>query len=245
MSNIIKLSVYEFINVVKTRGFLYAMLIGALYISLWIFISPKSFSSYNYQFEFFRVINFIILYYSCAVLGKEFTYGTSNILFTGALTRTQVLLEKIFVILKFGLFFWLCSRFIEIIVQLRIYGKLDIAVLIGKITIFSLIIYLLISFVIGSFGLLISIAMRKFTSTLIITLSVFGVLQHFIPIFIELRTKEHLTLTEQIITKTPNYTIFSWVQFWDISAIQVLTMLLWGFLFFITSYMVINKRSLR
>ncbi len=245
MNNIIKLSVYNFKNVAKTNGFILSFAASIFYVLLWIYLKPKAFIVVDYQFEFFRVVNFIILYYSCAALGKEIVYGTSKILFTAPLSRTSVIIEKLLVIFLFGLLYWLCSRILEIAAILRITKKLDMGSIFSLSSVKSLAIYMIISFVLGSFCLMVTVLTLNFNSTLVLSVGVFGILQFFIPLFYNLRFNSGLTLAEQIITLTPNYIMFCWLEFWNISVKETTIMMLWGSLFLTISLFSINRRSIK
>lgn len=245
MSNIFKLSFFNFKSIVKTRGFICSLVIAVLYIAMWIYLKPKDFTIKDYQFEFFRVINFILLYFSCVALGKEFEYGTAKILFTSTLSRTSIQIHKLLVILQIGLLYWLCSRIIDIVIKFRISKNLEISSFVNLNLLNSFVIFLIISFVIGSFCLMISIIVLNFNTSLVFAIGYFGVLQFFVPLFYGLSVKPSLTMMEKIITITPNYIIFYWVEFWSIKPNDIFVMVLWGCLFFITSLLFINKRNIK
>lgn len=245
MSDVIKLSLFEFRKNISSRSFLFSFLIVIFYSAIWIGIKPKQFMNIDYQFEFFRVLNFVILYYACSALGKEFSYGTSKIIFTGFLTRTQILVQKLLVIVQIGIFYWICSRLLEIIIILRKDGKFDFWQIINVSSLQALMIFLLVSFTVGTLCLLASIVTLKFNSTLIIAISIFGVFQYFMPLFYRLRDKTNLTVIEMILTKTPNYILYCWTEFWNLRIDEIIVMIVWGGLFLVSSIVLIKKRSIR
>ena len=95
MSNIIKLANRDFRNIIKNKGFWISFSIALFFVLIWLHRKPKTFQAENYQFEFFRVVLFIIIYYSSVMLSKEFKFGTVKNLFTGAFTRVEILVEKL------------------------------------------------------------------------------------------------------------------------------------------------------
>lgn len=245
MSKIIRLVKNDFKNVLRSKGFCLAFLLTFMYISIWIVRSPKSFSAEDYQFEFFRVVNFIIIYYSSTLLGSEFKLGTAKILFSGILTHIQVVIEKLFVTLMIGAFFWMCSRILNVFVLYRLNGYLDISYIFNINTFNSLIIYLVISFVIGSFCLFTTVVTRNLIGTLVAAVSIFGILQYFTPIFVLLNSEEYyLSIAAKIINKLPNYIIFNWVESWMFTNMQIVYLAIYGSVFLIFSFFIIDRRSI-
>lgn len=244
MRNVIRLTNIDFKNIIKTKGFWISVLIALFYVSIWISRKPKSFSAENYQFEFFRVVLFILIYYSSAILSKEFKFGTAKALFTGTFTRVEILIEKLLVIMELGVFFGLFSRLLNIAVIYRITGSVKMSDILNENIFYTIIIYLLISLVIGSFGLLISVITGSQNSSLVYNFILFGVFQYFMPLFMILNSKDSLSILDKVITKLPNYIIFTWAEFWQFTNMEVLAMLIYGSLFFIPSIFLISRKNL-
>ena len=245
MNNIIKLAFIDFKNIIKTKSFWVSCLISLLYISIWIIRKPKSFTEATYQYEFFRVVLFIFIYYSSVLLAREFSLGTSKALFTGAFSRLEIIAEKLIVFLLLGLSFGLLSRMLHIVFVYQVEGSITLPEVVSINTLQALVIYVLISFVIGSFGLFIASATASFRNTLIFNMNVFGVIQYFVPLFIFMNFQENLSIVQKAISKLPQYITFQWTTFWQFNTLEILTMLLWGSIFLIPAFFIINRRSLR
>lgn len=244
MSNVIRLANRDFRNIIKTKGFWISVLVALFYVLLWIHRKPKSFLPENYQFEFFRVVLFIIIYYSSVMLSKEFKFGTAKILFTGIFTRVEILSEKLLVIMKLGLFLGIISRLLNIVIIYNLTGTISMSDIFNENTIYALIIYLIISLVIGSFGLLITLITKSQNSTLVYNFLFFAVFQYFMPLFIMLNSKKSLSIIDEIITKLPNYLIYTWVEMWQFTNVELIAMLAYGSIFLIPSIFIISKKSL-
>ena len=245
MNKIIFLVYRDLKNIIKTKGFWSGFLISLLYISIWIICKPKSFNELTYQYEYFRIVLFIFIYYSSVLLSREFSLGTSKTLFTGAFGRLEIIWEKIIVFLHIGLMFAIFSRLLGLFFSYWVNGYVNFSELFSIRTIQAILIYLLISFVIGSFGLLMASITTSFRRTLVINVNVFGIIQYFIPIFIFMNFQDKVNVVFQIVTKIPQYIILDWTARWTINGIESLTMLLWGSIFLISTLTIINRRSLR
>lgn len=245
MSNIIKLANRDFRNIIKNKGFWISFSIALFYVLIWLHRKPKTFQAENYQFEFFRVVLFIIIYYSSVMLSKEFKFGTVKNLFTGAFTRVEILVEKLLVVMQLGLFLGIISRLLNIAIIYYLTGTISMSDIINENTVYSLIIYLIISLVIGSFALLITLITKNQNATLIYTFLFFAVFQYFMPLFIMINSQKNLSIIDEIITKLPNYVIYTWAEIWQFTGLELIVMFAYVVIFFIPSIFIISKKSLR
>jgi len=245
LNNIMKLSFIDFKNIIKTKGFWISCLVSLLYISIWIIRKPESFTEATYQYEFFRIVLFIFIYYSSVLLAKEFSLGTSKTLFTGTFSRLEIVVEKLLVFLQLGLFFGIFSRLLHVIFVYQVNGAVTLPEVLNIDTLQAIIIYVFISFVIGSFGLFAASITISFKNTLIFNMNVFGVIQYFVPLFIFMNFEENLSIVHSAISRLPQYITFQWTTFWQFNALEILTMTIWGSMFLIPTFFIINRRNLR
>ncbi len=245
MNNIIKLAFIDFKNIIKTKSFWIGCLLSLLYISIWIVRKPDSFSETTYQYEFFKAVLFVFIYYSSVLLAKEFSLGTSKTLFTGTFSRFEIVVEKLLVFLQIGLFFGILSRLLHVIFVYQVNGAVTLPEVFNINTLQAIIIYVFISFVIGSFGLFAASITVSFKNTLIFNINIFGVIQYLVPLFIFMNIEENLGIVHSVISKLPQYITFQWTTFWHFNVWEILTMIIWGNVFLIPALLIIDRRSLR
>ncbi|WAM33126.1 ABC transporter permease [Caldicellulosiruptor morganii] len=250
MNKIVALATRDFFYTIKSKGFLISVFLAMFYISLWLIYKPKFFVLEDYQYELFRFIQFIFIYLSSMLLGKEFKYRTSTVLFTGVFTRTEIILEKMLVMLQLSFLLWLISRLLNPLISLRINSTLKLSEIWKIKDLNALVIYLCVAFLICVFALFISVISFNHITTIFSVLTLFGFIQYIslyptFKIHSKILSGNNLSTAERIFTYFPNYIIGIWSGTWKFEKNELFLMLLYGLIFLVFSIVILNKRDIR
>ncbi|MGX7420533.1 ABC transporter permease [Carnobacterium gallinarum] len=198
-----KLSVLEFKKITLEVG-LYIGILCAILASCamgWMAVTTEYFGLVN-VFGFFAMIGeLILIFYGARVLGSEFQYKTSTTIFTKGISRTKVVLAKLFCMGLLGGMLGLVSSIVGLIFQVFLLKESNFldALLPFMINIAT---YVMIAILIGSFGILMSILTLGPVASFILTFVAFKVLPNFIGL-----VAMKLTLIEKIVEYIPFYTM--------------------------------------
>lgn len=115
-------------NIVVSKVFLIGCMTCIVYSLLWILVvSPSSFLLVDYMEEVERLIVIFAIYASSLVLQNDITSNVTKVLFTGTLTRTQVMLSKLLTLIGLGLVFFMLAKLIYVIMYLFKFRSISVS----------------------------------------------------------------------------------------------------------------------
>ncbi|RCX19467.1 ABC-2 family transporter [Anaerobacterium chartisolvens] len=243
--NIFPLVKIEFINTFRPVLIKTAFVVSVIYVLFWLKAGPASFEVKDYLSQYFSVIRFAIILASVFILGREFKNGTYKYTFTGCFSRMSILFSKIIAIAGLGFICWLLQVLIKIIIVLWT-GKGTLYNDIFNYELFStLIIYVAVAALIGSFSILVTSISFSLKATMIYTLLLFGIIQFYAPIFIiGIEKAENIPFWFELIKISPTYIIFDWNDTFKFQIIQLIFMLIYIILFLGFSILILKKKDL-
>ncbi|WP_250672963.1 hypothetical protein LZ906_016195 (plasmid) [Paraclostridium ghonii] len=243
MNKTLKLSWLTFKNVVLSPSSIFSIIISFGYSFLWIFIvRSKSFSVVDFTSEYFRFLYIIILYFSFKIMGEDVKNNAIKTLFTGNLTRVQVVNTKIISLVLIGVFFSILGEINNLIVVLA-FNKFGILELL-KINHISFIISIIsVTFTMGTLCLLIYSFNLKSKISSTITIIVLSVLNFYTAAIVTGVDYNFIKITNgiKIFMKTPIYMTTKSIGYFQVES---LLYLLWGFLFYLGFMIIMKKREI-
>lgn len=243
MNKVLNLAFNDFKYTVTSRGFLYAIATSICFLGMWLVYRPQAFDIPSYQAELFKLLYMVLIYYCSKSLSGDFESGTYKTLFTSIYSRNQVLISKLLVNLQMAFLFWIFVQLLNPIIGFVINQHYSIGKFFSVDTLNSLLIFLCIGFVIGSYTLLLTTITFSLLNTFITALPTIWFFYFVTPILFSI--KEHLTGLWSIIEYIPFYVIGLGVLKGSLSIDQFMQLFLWGIVFFITSLIVINRRDIK
>ncbi|QAA35339.1 ABC transporter permease [Clostridium manihotivorum] len=182
--------------------------------------------------NFLMLIPYLILVLSSYSLNQEFSNHTDKVIFTGVFTRSEVLASKLLSLIFTSLISFLFYEVLEVIT-----GSFEV-----KLIIPHLLTFIIYSFVISSFILMVS----TMTSNFIVT-GVIGYVLYFdliLALFSNALESTNSELMRKVIPELPFYIANTGFVRGSYSLHQGLVMLMWGLLFFVISCVIINKKAI-
>lgn len=244
MNKTLKLSWLTFKNVVLSPSSIFSIIIGFGYSFLWIFlVRPTSFLVVDFTSQYFRFLYIVILYFCFKIIGEDVKNNAIKTLFTGNLTRVQVVNTKIISLLLIGVFFSILGEINNLIVSLVFNNKFGILAFL-KINHLNFIVSIIsITFTMGTLCLLINSFNLKSKITSTITIIVLSVLNFYTAAIVTCVNCNVLEITNglKIFMNTPIYmTTESIMDFQVVNSFY----LLWGFLFYLGFMIIMKKREI-
>lgn len=239
-NNLWRLVIHNVFILLRNWGVLCCQVVAMIFVIALIARAPVSFGLTDYTSQFFSVAKFALIMCAVFLLGKEFSNNTYKYLFTGKYSVSSILLVKTLVMAVIGIAFWLMNYSILFTAALRARTTIPSAVVIN-----SLIIYIVISILIGSFSNMVMIVSKKVSTSAMWTLLTFGLVQHMAPIFIiraEMQSQPPLWL--EVIKVSPIYIIFDWMEMVDFSTFQMALMTVYTVLFIAITYFELNRKDM-
>lgn len=244
MNKTLKISWLTFKNVVLSPSSIFSIIISFGYSFLWIFlVRPKSYLVVDFTSEYFRFLYIVILYFCFKIIGEDVKNNAIKTLFTGNLTRVQVVNTKIISLLLIGVFFSILGEINNLIVALVLNNKFGILALL-KINHISFIISIIsITFTMGTLCLLIYSFNLKSKISSTITIIVLSVLNFYTAVIVTGVDGKFIEITNgiKIFMNTPIYMTTKSIM--DFQVVN-LFYLLWGFLFYLGFMIIMKKREI-
>lgn len=244
MNKTLKLSWLTFKNVVLSPSSIFSIIISFGYSFLWIFmVRPKSYLVVDFTGEYFRFLYVVILYFCFKIMGEDVKNNAIKTLFTGNLTRVQVVNTKIISLLLIGVFFSILGEINNLIVALVLNNKFGMLAFL-KINHLSFIMSIIsVTFTMGTLCLLIySVNLKsKISSTL--TIIVLSVINFYTSVIVTGVNCNFIQISNgiKIFMKTPIYMTTKSIMFFQIES---LLYFLWGFLFYLGFMIIMKKREI-
>ncbi len=244
-SRILKLAFLDVKMMMKSIIFLCGIGAAVIFLVLWMIRKPLSFNTDSYMYMFFEVMKYIFIINGVMILGKDYKNGTYKYMFTGALTRSQVIFEKILALIMFGVACGMIQTLARVVISIRLNQGINWSDLFAVNILFELWLYIVFALLTGAFSIMMLIITKKVKITFVSTLTLFGIIQYFSGLFIVLATRSvALPTWAKSIFYTPTYIIWKWMQQSTPTMGQNILMLIYITLMFAVAIIVINKKDM-
>lgn len=227
------------------KGIGLGIIFSLLYIAAWLTRNPKSFTPDFYQYEFFKVNHIVMLFMACQILVTDFVHGCVKTLYTGAMSRIEVLFSKILTLVELSMILWLVSRVVYVVSLIRLNKEVTLKSLMTVSQVSSLVIYMLTAVLIGSaMAVVVSLFQKQKTSFVIGFLGL-SMMQYFLPLFIYSNLFETVSGLQSALYYTPNYILLEWSTKWQLTLKEFSIFTAWIVVAGILANWIIEKRSIR
>lgn len=243
MNKVLNLAFNDFKYTVTSKGFLSAIATGLVFLGMWLVYRPQAFDVPAYQAELFKVLYMVLIYYCSKSLAGDFESGTYKTLFTSIYSRNQVLFSKLLMNLQIAVLIWILVQLLNPIIGFIINQKYSMEKFFSINTLNSLLIFICIGFVIGSYTLLLTTITFSLLNTFITAFPTIWFFYFFTPVIFSV--EEQLTGIWPIIKYIPFYTIGVGIFKESLSVGQLIQLFIWGIVFLITAIIVINRRDIK
>ncbi|EJR73610.1 ABC transporter permease [Bacillus cereus] len=243
MNKVLNLAFNDFKYTVTSKGFLSAIATGLVFLGMWLVYRPQAFDVPAYQAELFKVLYMVLIYYCSKSLSGDFESGTYKTLFTSIYSRNQVLFSKLLMNLQIAVLIWILVQLLNPIIGFIINQKYGMEKFFSIDTLNSLLIFICIGFVIGSYTLLLTTITFSLLNTFITAFPTIWFFYFFTPLIFSV--EEQLTGIWSIIKYIPFYTIGVGIFKESLSVGQLIQLFIWGIVFLITSIVIINRRDIK
>lgn len=243
MANLLRLSALEFRYILKARELWISIAIVIAYtLSLYIYSlnsnHPKTINTY------YQIINdlsfYIFIIIPSLILSKDYTYKTSRILYTGAFSRFEVVLSKLFTVLIFYLFFSIVHRLGANILWMINQNTFSIETLLNELPI-TLVVYLNIGLFTCLLAFLITLITYSRMATLIVMFSLFIIEKYLRGIILLIFPNNYI---KQIFNHNPIAISIESLQYNTITLMDFFIVLFSSFLIGITTMVVLQKKEI-
>ncbi|WP_160672016.1 ABC transporter permease [Clostridium sp. C8-1-8] len=235
MERVLNYSILEIKKKKFMRDLFFSMIGFTVFAFLMYFITvnlAKTGDSRDIPRNFLMLIPYLILVLSSYSLNQEFSNHTDKVIFTGVFTRNEVLLSKLLSLIFTSLVSFIFYEVLEIIT-----GSFEV-----KLIIPHLLTFIIYSFGISSFTLMIS----AMTSNFIVT-GVIGYVLYFdliLALFSNALESTNNEIIRKIVLELPFYIASTGFIRGNYSLHQGLVMIMWSLLFFVISCVIINKKAI-
>lgn len=245
MNNIFNLAKEELNNTLKLPLIKAAFAITLIYMLFWIKVNPSSFKVESYLYQYFLVVKFVIIIASVYILGGDFKNDTYKYVFTGCFSKKSIIASKIIAMVGLGIMCWIFQVLLKTVIIVWINKAFQFNYIFNYELISTLIIYILVTTLIGSFSILITSASFKLSITMIFTLLLFGIIQFYAPFpIIAIEKSANIPFWFEIIKTFPTYIIFDWSDTLRFHINQLIYMIIYIFLCLWGSIFILNKKDL-
>lgn len=246
MLRLMKLSLFNVKNVIRSRKFMLFIIAAFAYSMLWIFmVHPKAYDLPAYGFEFSRFLYVGMLYASTLILQNDMKANTVKTLFSGVFTRTEVMISKAIALVMLGISFSLIVEANNLFTALILHEKIGISGFLGINHFQVFITYVGITFSMGwMLILLVSIVFSEKKGILAWILLMGTVNFYNSGLIVLISRKPEVAQKVSAYLKTPFY-MASDLMMGNFAAKEALMITAYGMMFFILSAFIMNKREIK
>lgn len=242
---ILKLAFMDVKMMVQSIKFAGGIAAAVLFLSLWIIRRPEAFDTDTYMSMFFEVMKYVLLINSIMALGTHYKNGTYKYLFSGMLTRKQIMYEKLLAVILLALVCGLIQTVTRTAVSVILNEGFKMNDLFSVNILCEIWLYVIFALLTGSYGLMLLSITGRVKTAFVSGIAIFGIIQYYSAAYMTLLSgMETLTVWQKAIFFTPNYIIWSWMQQEIPSLIQNTTMTGYILMMFIIGRIAISKRDL-
>lgn len=221
------------------------ILLSLCYMAAWLSRSPKSFTVDYYQYELFKVNHIIMLFMACQMLVLDYVHGCVKVLYTGAMSRIEVLSSKFLGMIELSIILWIVSRVVYVISLFKLKMDINLGVLFNVAFASSLIVYMLAAMLISaSIAVVVSLTQNQ-KATFVIGFLGLSAMQYFMPLFVYSNLFEKATGLKALLYYTPNYVLLEWTTNWKMTISGLVIFSVWIILVSLLAKWLTDKRSIR
>lgn len=242
MLQVVNLSFLESKKIFKRRGIYIGIFLCILFasaIGYQAMLTPKNFGITHVNAFFASIATIVLFIYSAKTLGDEFDFKTSTQIFTSKVSRVKMIFAKLLSILTIGVILALANTVVSSIFKVALNQSLTLNVLINDLWV-NLYIYLIYSFVVGSFTLIISSICLTSISGIIGSIGAFMLG----PSVISLISSKAPSL-DWITNRIPFYAADRMISSRVYGTYEVISLIVSGIIFITISCIIISKKDLR
>lgn len=246
MSRLLTISYLNVKNAVRSKKFLLGIVAAFAYSMLWILIvHPPKYGLDGYDFEFGRLLYLIMLYEAVSVLRNDIKFNTTKAVFTGIYSRIEIMISKGISLILFGFVFYILVEINNILASIILYKKIGIAGFLAFNHLHLLIIYVAITFTMGSLMLLIASIMFNESKSILFFIVFLSMINFYTAGITTLVMRNpEIAPKLSVFMKTPFYNVVMLTQ-GEFSFQAVLINVLWAVIFFLSSTLIINIREIK
>lgn len=242
MLQVVNLSVLESRKIFKRRGIYIGLLLSILFASAIGYqatLTPKTFNIRHVNAFFANVATILLFIYSAKALGDEFDLKTSTQVFTSKVSRLKIVISKLLSILVLGVILGIVNTVVSSVFKVALHDSLTLNVVLNDLWI-NLYLYLIYSFVIGSFAFII---------TSIYLTSISGIVGNFVgfmilPNVIALISAKVPSL-DWITNRIPFYAADNMISNRVYGPYEIMSLIVSGIIFITIAAIVVAKKDLR
>lgn len=242
MNRIIKLSLLEYKKVMQRPGIYIGMILATLY-SLAIAIQavryPQAFQAKHVYAFYASIAGIVVFVYAAKSLGEEFKFRTSTALFTNSFPRGHIVFSKLIGLCLVGITLAILNSTIVTISKVFLHNDLTI-LSVSWDFLRVCFIYIVYTFCVGSFGLLISSISFSTTVSLIVCIASFWFFSSTVDLIVQKFEKIQL-----IAKAIPFYSASPTLTYFSFGKIEISSLIISGVIFTALSIFILNKRDLR
>lgn len=227
------------------KGIGIGILFSLVYIGAWLSRQPKSFTPAFYQYELFKVNHIVLLFMACQILVNDFVHGCVKTLYTGAMSRLEVLSSKVLTLVELAVLLWLVSRGVYVFSLIRLKKGITLETLMLSQHITSLFIYVLTALLIGSAMAVVVSLFQKQKMAFVVGFLGLSIMQYFMPLFIYSNLFGQVPGLQSLLYLTPNYILLEWTTKWHLAPKEFGIFVIWIAAAGLLANWIVEKRSIR
>lgn len=239
---LLKIATYELkknkISIILT------LLFSLFLITLFWRRNPKNYTMEWFQYYYFLGAHLGTLVVTTRIFAEDFKCGAIKVLFTGAYTRFEIFLLRLFTISIIAFVFFLGSQVVSIGSIIRLYGTFKLSILLEYLP-NILYIYILVSLLIGAYIGFMTYLFQEQKKVYIATVLLPMVMHYFLPFILFLSTLNNNGFLIKIIDVLPTKILINWSTSWSVTQNELITFIIWIMLFVLGVWFSIRKKLLK
>lgn len=242
MLQVVNLSVLESRKIFKRRGIYIGLLLSILFasaIGYQAMLTPKTFNIRHVNAFFASVATIIIFIYSAKALGDEFDLKTSTQVFTSKVSRVKIVLSKLLSILVVGAILGVLNTVVSTVFKVALHDSVTLNVVLSDLWT-NLYLYLIYSFVVGSFAFIISAIYLTSISGIVANFVGFMILPNVISLI-----SSKMPSLDWITNRIPFYAADNMISSRVYGPYEIISLIVSGIIFITIAAIIVAKKDLR
>lgn len=210
------------------------------------FFWKRGTSNYNvgvFSYYFFGMNYLGMLYIISRIYIDDFQTGAIKNLYVATGSVRKILIRRLFSSMAIGLVFFLVSQ-VNVIISYNKLGNEFELYGFFKTSVNMMVIYLFVAILMASYVGLISYAISKCQMAYITAILPPLLLHYFLPFILFLTKSSTNSYWRKIIEYLPNSFIIQWVNVWNVTLIQCITLVIWVIIFVSSTILIASHKEL-
>lgn len=241
MYKVFNLSLLEYKKVIERPGIYIGMLLSTLYSAAILTQAvqyPKLFQSKHVYAFFASIAGIVILIYAGKTMAEEFRYRTSTSIFVKVSSRSIIVFSKLIGLCLIGLTFALLNTLLVTIAKILLNNNVSFFSICWDLLKVCFV-YLVYTFCVGSFGILISIISFNIVASIVASLGCFYFFSSTAELF-----AQKFNILKMILSAFPFYSATPTLTYFSFGKIEIISLVISGVVFALMSCAVLRKRDL-